>query len=264
MKFSKGSLRAMGPNDPPAGTPPVIKTENNDPPPQPAPKTFSQEDLNKQVEARLAAEKAKFNKERQENLERIKALETDATKLPEVEKALEELRNQGLTKEQLAADAAKKQQAAYDAKLKAETEKADRWQLRYSGEKVIRDISDAAGAKEIDAFSAPQIVALLKGDARVADKIDPETGKPTGDLETRIKRTVVKDGKAITLDLTPMEAVKSMKEDPSYGNLFKAGVVGGIGGAAPRTAGAPGSLSNMTQAEINKKYREGGAKALLG
>ena len=46
------------------------------------------------------------------------------------------------------------------------------------------------------------------------------------------------DGKPTAMKLTPVEAVKKMREDAGYSNLFKANVISGLG---KDTGGTPGT-----------------------
>ena len=258
MRFKKSYIRAYE-NDPPAGT--------TAPPPAPpaAEKTFKQVDVDKIVQERIAAERAKFTKEQAALLERAKALETDAAKKAELEQQILDLQNQNLTKEQLAEKEHKKQLSLLEGKLKELESKTTQWQEKYTNEKIVRDITDAAAAKDADAYNPTQIVDLLRPRSVMKEKFDKDTGKGTGVFETRIKlSTVDKDGKPVELDLTPPEAMKVMKEDAErFGNLFKANVSGGLGSGSPRQNGKGRDMKTMSQDEINKLYREGGIDALL-
>jgi hypothetical protein len=258
-------------DQPPAGTPPTPQGEQPPaeggtppPPPKPADKTFTKAEVEKLIAERVGQITAKTNKEKQADLERIRALETDAAKKVELEAQIEELRIQGLTKEQQAEERAKKSQKEYESKLKVEQETSAKWQKTYAEEKIVREITDAATDKDIDAFNPKQLVQLLRSDARIAEAKDAE-GKPTGTFEVRIKySTLNKEGQLQQLDLTPREMLKLMKDDPErFGNLFRAGVNGGIGGSAPQPIKKVQDLAKMDQDDFNKKWNDRSARKSL-
>ena len=182
-----------------------------------------------------------------------------------LESDLENLHAQFRTKDQQAAAERKKLEDKYQNELKSTVGERDNWRTRYEQSTINRELLDAAVTN--DAFSAQQIVNLLSTRTKMQevkdekgnvtgyepfvdfDDVDPETQKP---VQTR---------------LTPAEAVKRMKELPEmYGNLFKGGVVPGLGQQATggHTPGKDGrvDVTKLTQAQYAKLRKEN--PALLG
>lgn len=218
---------------------------------------FTQADLDEQVKKRLGEANKKFDAERAGFLEKQKALETDSAAKAELEKQLEELNNRYKSKEELAADALKKERAEAEGKLKQAATERDSWKKRYEDQTLLTELTAAAskkakvGDKDVEVHNPSQLVKFLKPDARVTQKV--VDGKPTDQLETRVKVTV----KGKELDLTPEEAVKSMAEDPEYGNFFKSGVVGGLGASGGKQGNGGDGLLSMPQNEFTKRFLEG-------
>jgi hypothetical protein len=237
-------------------------------------KTFSEDDVNKIVQERLA----KDRKRREESYKDLETKYSDMLKSQslsdeergKLETNLEDVRKQLRTKDQQAAHERKTLEDKYQTELKGEKEKATRWEGRYKESLVARALQDAAVTHE--AFNVGQVVTLLRGQTKIVEATD-EQGKPTGelvpmvdlhDLDTETRKPVV-------TQRTPEDAVKRMKELPElYGNLFKSGVVSGIGGNSATGGlqpGAGGKLSaqqikNLTPEQYRKIRQEN--PALLG
>jgi hypothetical protein len=115
-------------------------------------------------------------------------------------------------------------------------------------------------AVKAEAFSAGQLVELLEGRARLVEEMDAE-GNPIPDsfiVKVKFKDTD-KQGNAVTLDLSVAEVIKRMKEKPEeFGNLFKSGVSGGLGG----TAGPNPRRDNSKPPSDPAEYREWRKKGL--
>lgn len=216
----------------------------NDPPPPPSGKTFTQDDLNKfladdrrKTEARYKAELGKAEKNYQELLENKNLSDEQRTKL---EESLEDVRKQLRTKEQQLAHEKKSLEEQYTTRLKETEQKAGYWENLFRETEINRSLYDAAVAE--DAFQPNQVVTLIRSNTKLVEEggkykvvvdfpdIDPATNE-----EVMTQRT-------------PKEAVKRMKELPEmFGNLFKSGVVSGIGGSS----GAPGTGPNG-QVDVRK------------
>jgi hypothetical protein len=83
-------------------------------------------------------------------------------------------------------------------------------------------------------------------------------GKPTGEYQVMVDVLVEVDGKPVTLKLSPAEALKKMKTDASYANLFKANSVSGVGGNSGAGSGGTGKvdLTTISQADYRKLRKE--------
>jgi len=238
----------------PANPPPPPKTA--DPPvvdPEDAP-TISQKKLN----AVLAEEKRKFQETQKKQLEQLQELERSKglsdKEREQLSKQIEDLKTSVMTKEQLAAKEKEKLQSELSAQIKAEKERADKaWQL-YTESTIERAITDAAARNE--AFRPSQVVTFLVGKTHLVEDKDG-SGNSTGTFTPRVKFPDVKDGKPIVLDLTVEEAVKRMKDLPDeYGNLFKSGVAGGLGGTSGVDGGSGAGQGPPEDPEAYRKWRE--------
>lgn len=195
-------------------------------------KKFTQADLNRF----LAQEKEKT---RQQNAALITQLEElrGSKALSEQEKTdlnarIEELQNQSLTKEELAKKALAQKEAEYTGKLTKAEQEGKTWRSRFESQLMETAIVSEAGKAK--AFNTTQIDALLRPHSKVVEVIG-EDNKPTGKFEVRVDFTHKDDkGKIVTLNVTVPEAVKLMKEQDEYANLFIDEGTGGVGGSANR------------------------------
>ncbi len=233
--------------DPPVVDPPVVV----DPPivkDDETPK-FNQTQLNKL----LAEEKRKAQKQIETSVSQLEALKKSKSlsdkERTDLQARIEEMNNSLLTKDQLAAK--ERERLQNEHKKTAETLSAERdsWRQRFTEQTITRSILDEAVNAE--AYKPQQVVALLKGDTRLVEVLDGE-GNPTGEYHAKVKMVDAdKDGKPQTLDLTVQEALKLMKSRADdYGNLFKSGVSGGLGGTTK--SGKQADPSTMTP----EQYRE--------
>jgi len=200
-------------------------------------KTFTQEDLNRV----LAEEKRKHQQNTRKALEELEAIKAKATltdsERQELEVRLENMKNELLTKEELAKKDQEKITRKYTEETTKLTTERDAWQQRFTDSTIQRSLTDAAVVSK--AYNPRQIVAILQPDTRLVEALDAE-GKPTGDLIAKVEFSDVdKDGKSVTLDLTVAEAVKRMSEMDEYSNLFKAEGTGGVGGSNNARGGKP-------------------------
>jgi hypothetical protein len=121
---------------------------------------------------------------------------------------------------------------------------------------VARSLQDAAVMA--DAFQPSQVVTLLKHMTRLVEEVDDKTGKSTGRFQIVVDfPDVDADGNPTIAVHTPAGAVKRMKDLPeTYGNLFKSGVVSGIG-ANSSTGVMPGSNGKIDLRKLTPaQYRE--------
>jgi hypothetical protein len=213
------------------------------PPPAPAPeaapadddaipgeKKFSP-DQQKELNRILAAEKKKHQKLVQKAVDEANALRSKAQltsqQSQELDTRLEQIQNQMRTKEEQAKRAAEKQRKAHKQAMDSLTTERNTWQQRYTESTIERSLTDAAANN--NAFSPKQIVAILGRDTQLVEVLDDE-GQPTGRLAPKVKyRTKNKEGQTVTLDLSPSEAIKRMKDEDEYLNLFRGEGSGGAG-----------------------------------
>jgi hypothetical protein len=147
--------------------------------------------------------------------------------------------------------AANEARLKYESEIKARDEEVNAWRNRHKSTLVKQALVSAATHKDIDAHNAEQIVGLFAGSTVVTDVNDAD-GKPTGNYDIKL-RVPSKDskGKAIELVLDPIEALKELKKDDSYGNLFKSSRNSGAG----HNPGQGGPASNLATTDF-KAYEQ--------
>lgn len=229
----------------------------NDPPVPPAPpappKMIDEAKVNEIVQQRLAEQKKQFEKREQALTGKLQELDLTVQQKSALESQLEELRIQSLSKEEQIKAKADKDRKDLEAKAKTYETEAKGWRERYSSEKVQSELLSAAEKEE--AFRSQQIVDLLKGRSRLAEMIDQSTNKPTGKFQTLVSIEQVKDGQSVTIDVSPADAVKAMKEtDP---NLFKSNMTGGLGRGPNLSSVGSTSLAKMPVADFVKGFQAG-------
>ncbi|HUY88978.1 MAG TPA: hypothetical protein VMV10_09610 [Pirellulales bacterium] len=203
-------------------------------PPIDPPKMLTQAEFDKALAADKRAHQAQYQRleqQLQSTLENAKLTGEERTKL---EESLEGVRKQLRTKEEQAKVEKKKLEEDFTGKISAAEQRAVTAEKKWQDSTIEQALRDAASAG--DAFNADIVVTVLRSQTKLVDdkpmvdfiSVDPETGEST------------------VLQMAPREAVKKMKEDaPRYGNLFKSGVVGGIGGS-----GGAGALPNGGRVNI--------------
>ena len=145
---------------------------------------------------------------------------------------LEDLRQETQTKEQRLAHERKQLEEHFGKKLTEATKAREEWERRFRAETVERDLLDAAVAGE--AFNADTVMAVLRPLSHL-EEIADEKGKATGRFRTVVAfpSTDPDTGEPVVMPLTAKKAVQQMQAEATrYGNLFKSGVVSGIGSSA--------------------------------
>jgi hypothetical protein len=223
------------------------------------PKTFTQEDLN-----RVAAEERRKATETQKKLVgEIDALRGRST-LTEQEKLDLENRVTELSKTLMTKEELMKQEQDKAAKRAAQerdqlTSEANTWKTRFTEKTINGSIISEAATNE--AINPQQLVAILRPNTRLVEVL--EDGKPTGEYETVVTYQTKDDkGKPVKLDLPVGDAIKKMKEDSNYMNLFKGTGTGGIGGQN-RGGGSGGGTTLASVAHDPVAYREARKKMSL-
>lgn len=205
-------LYAAEPNDPGGGDP--------NPPPPPTPKTFTQEELNKILADDRRKHQARIEKlvGEVDNLKKTSTM--SSTDREELEKRLEAIQAEALTKEELAKRERDKLQKDADKRLKELTDDRDAWQKRYVNSRIEGELLSAAAAA--DAYNPKQFVVLLRPQTELIKN-------DAGDFVVRVKLDVPDDkGGTTRLDLNPADAVKQMAELSEFANLFKTTGTGGL------------------------------------
>ena len=220
-------------------------------------RTFTQEEVNKF----LASDRRK-HQEKYESLEGSyqQLLENESLSKDErnkLEESLENLRAQYRTKEQQAAHDRKKLEEEYTERLAEAEKQYEVWERRYMESTISRALQDAAVSHE--AYNPSQVVALLRPMTKMVEKTD-EKGRGLGEFEPMIDFADVdlETGESVMTQRTAENAVKRMQELPDlYGNLFKSGVVSGIGGNSATGGLAPGANGQIDVRKLSPtQYRE--------
>jgi hypothetical protein len=216
----------------------------NEEPPAPAAaatktgKLFTQDEVNRMIKN----DKDKSRRERDDYLNELTKLRDQGItgeNLDALNKRIEQLTNEGKTKEQLAKEAADKSNKAWQKKLSDAEAIGAKWKGEYETYRKQTEIFSAATANK--AYNPEQVYQIIRGSTSLVDETT-EDGKPTGKLVARVKLTDVdKDGKPVDLDLSVSEAVKRMTEMPVHANLFASAASGGLGGGNHNRNGSGGN-----------------------
>jgi hypothetical protein len=228
-------------------------------------KTFTQEDLNRF----LAEDRRKHQTQLKEQAEKLETVLKNSQLTEQDRKVLQEnleaVKGQLRSAEAAAAKEKQELEQAFQSKLVDSEKKSQIWEGLYRESMIQRSLQDAA--VKGDAWQPGQIVALLKPMTKLVACIDPTTNRPNGQHEVQIEMldTDPKTGQQVVMNRTAEAAVARMKEVPDqYGNLFKSGVVSGIGSSSATGGLMPGQggkidvrkLTHEQYLEIRAKHPE--------
>jgi len=221
-------------------------------------KTFTQEDVNRI----LAEDKRKHQTQLQKVETQLSELAKSKT-LTDQERAtlkenLDAIAGQLRTKEQQAQLEKRQMEEAHATKMAEADQKAQVWESLYRDSTIARSLQDAAVKHE--AFNTSQIITQLKPWTRLIEIMDEKTGKGTGKYQVVVEMPDVDPttGQPVPFTGTPEDAVKRMKEMPEqWGNLFKSGVVSGIGSSSATGGLIPGQSGKIDVRKLTpQQYRE--------
>lgn len=210
--------------------------------------------LQEELNSMIADNRRNLTKQNTELVTQLEQLKKNATLSQEDSDSLQvkitQLEEQYMSKEELAKRESNKQQKQFDTDLQLANSSSKKWENMYSNSTIQRAIYDAA--VENGAIHPSQIVTELQGKTQLIE-VD-------GNYCPVVKfNDVDDDGKNVTLDLSPIEAVKRMKElTDRHGNLFKGTQASGLGGSG-NTKGSTGQtkLSElMADPEVYAKWRK--------
>jgi len=211
-------------------------------------KVFSQDDVNRIVQDRLAKDRktqdVKYHDLETEYKTLLDNQSLSTEQREKLENDLEDVQKRFRTKEQQLAHEKKQIEDRLSGELETYKIAAESWESKYKGSVSDRALIDAAASGE--AFNPHQVVALLRPMTKMTEAKDSE-GQPTGQWIPMIDFPDVNEtGEHIMTQRTPDEAVKRMKEIPEqYGNLFKSNVVSGIGAGSATGGVTPGSAGQI-------------------
>lgn len=196
-----------------------------------------------QVNKILAEDKRKHQAQFQKLETQLKDTLTNAKLTSEerskLEESLEDLRKQSRTKEENAKIEKKQLEDRYTGELVQAKTEVDLWRNKYTESKITRALQDAAIAG--DAFNPNTVSTVLR---TMVKMVDDNPMIDFVDVSEDTKETIVKQ-------MTPNEAISRMKQLPEmFGNLFKSGVVGGVGAASATGGLPPGSNGRIDPKKI--------------
>lgn len=190
-------------------------------------KSFTQDDVNRLLAESKREHQAKFQSLSSE-LQKIQStVKLTAEEKEQLAIQVETLKKTFMTEAELKEQAARRKETELKEQSLAQANEAKAWKERYSRSTIHSALADAAAKN--DAYNTQQLVTLLRENTSLEEAISDD-GKPTGEFNVKVNKTIVKDGKNVSLTLTPDDAIKALKEDPSYANLFKGTGTGGHGG----------------------------------
>ncbi len=225
------------------------------------PKTFTQDQVNGIVAAdrRKLEEALKKTEKQYQDLLASQSLTEQERKA--LQANLEMVQGQLRSKEEQLLLEKKQVEEAYAGKLQEMERKATHFETLYRDSTIDRALQDAAVKHE--AWSPSQVVSLLRSQTKMLEETDPKTGKLTGRYKPVVEMQALNTttGEMEIKAYTPEDAVKKMKDTPdTWGNLFKSGVVSGIGAGTATGGLAPGQSGRLDAAAISKltpaQYRE--------
>lgn len=177
-------------------------------------KTFTQEEVN----TMMADHKRSLQKQVNDLNTELQNAKKSGSNTDALQAKIKELNDSLASKEELAKQEQQRIQREFEEKLTTTQQTAEQYRNRFTGLTMQQALTQAA--IEADAFSPQQIIMLLSNSAEVVEKLD-DKGLPTGVFETVVKMGDKK--------LPPAEALKAMKEDKQFMNLFKVTGVPGVG-----------------------------------
>lgn len=173
----------------------------------------------------------------------------------ELDTRITELQEQLMTKEELARKRQEQLAKEHETKLTSVTQERDGWKNRYVNTRIENELTSAAVKHK--AYNPGQIITLLRNSSTLVETMDDD-GKPNGHAIEISVPSKDKDGKNITLKLTPDEAVKHISELPEHQNLFESDGSGGLGRSNQRG----GETDPAALAANPEAYRKNRSKIL--
>jgi len=221
-------------------------------------KTFTQEEMNRILAEDKRKHQAQLQKMESQLTELAKSKTLTDQERATLKENLDAIAGQLRTKEQQAQLEKRQMEEAHATKMAEADQKAQVWESLYRDSTIARSLQDAAVKHE--AFNTSQIVTQLKPWTRLIEIMDEKTSKGTGKYQVVVEMPDVDPttGQPVPFTGTPEDAVKRMKEMPEqWGNLFKSGVVSGIGSSSATGGLIPGQGGKIDVRKLTpQQYRE--------
>ena len=223
-----------------------------------APEGFTPEQQKKFNDA-VAAERRKQETKWRSQLEKAEATykemlaKTEGLSAKEratIQENLDTVSGQLRSKEHQAQLEKKELEASYQGKLTEAQRRAEIAEQRYRDSTIMRALQDAA--VEHEAYSASQVVTLLREKTKLVETLDEKTNKPNGQFKVVVEFPDKDNttGQEVMTTKTPAEAVKRMTEVAEFQNLFRKNVVSGVGGNSAIGGLTPGSNGRIDAAKL--------------
>jgi len=229
---------------------------------------FSQEDLNRFLAEDRRKHQVQLQKMESQLNELAKSKSLTEQERQTLKENLDTIAGQLRTKEQQLTLEKRQLEEQYQTKVQDAEKKSQVWEALFRDSTIDRSLQDAAVKHE--AFNPAQIVTQLRPWTRMIEVMDEKAGKPTGKYKPVVDMPDVDatTNEQVIMTRSPEEAVKRMKEMPEqWGNLFRSGVVSGIGSSSATGGLMPGKGGQIDVRKLTpQQYRDIRAKnpELLG
>jgi hypothetical protein len=185
------------------------------------------------VNTLLAEDKRKHQDAHRKTLEELEALQKRSNLSKEeredLERRIEETQKTLRTEKETAEQERQKILKNHKKDLDTITGERDSWKKHYTDEKIENSILGAAAGSNPKIVNPEQILIFLRPNTRLVEELG-EDGKPTGKYAAKVTfKDKDKNGKPITLELFPSEAIKRMSEMEEHFNLFASDGNSGFG-----------------------------------
>jgi Skp family chaperone for outer membrane proteins len=195
--------------------------------------------INKIVAEDKRKHQAQFQKLEKQLQDTLSTAKLTADERGKLEESLEDLRKQSRTKEEQAKIEKKQLEDTLTGRIRELETRAQAAESKYTESKITRSLQDAAIAG--DAYNPNTVVTVLR---QMVKMVDDNPMIDFQDVETETGLPIIKQ-------MTPTEAIARMKQIPdAFGNLFKSGVVGGVGAASATGGLTPGSTGRIDPTKI--------------
>lgn len=204
----------------PVVTAPPVTPQASNPPKE---KTFTQEEVNGIIQARLAKVEDKSKQEINELLTKLEKLEQSVTlsdtDRETLQSEIKALKNSKLSVEEQRAREVEELQKALQSTTENLTKRELEIRREYEDYRITQELREAAIAN--DARTPEQLIRLLKSGTRIKPVLDDQ-GKPTGQSQVLVEvEEKTKDGQIIHVEVPPMEAIKKLRlMSDVWGNQF--------------------------------------------
>lgn len=196
------------------------------------PETFTPE----QVKDLLGEENAKYQAERSKLAQQLEEIQHTSSLNEKQKQELEEqvtaLREASMTAEERAKAAVERKELDYTEKMDGLVSETRLWKEKYSQTRIKNAILTAANGNEEKPFHPEDIFNALGASTSLKELVD-DIGKKTGEFDVIVKFSDIDDdGKTVTVEMDPQQAVGKMSKMPRWSHLFKSNKVSGSGGSA--------------------------------